>query len=192
MHYWDTGDRVVDVLLQQMEGLSAYKGDPGGEPTHQLLCVLMDIERMLPQAVAQHFKLPYLAVSGAHFDRGSDYRKELVGEITAALKAGLAQAFDDPSLKRSGDPDFGDRPKSRGEEVLEAVEAFENEMSHSKLVLLRQAIFGTNLQSRVNTIEMLHKRKRPYQNQDPMVAMYGELHRLEFEAERYFNLRASG
>lgn len=192
MHHWDTGDRVVDVLLQQMDSLSAYKGDPGGEPTHQLLCVLMDIERMLPRAVAQHFKLPYLAVGGAHFDRGTDYRKELVGEITAALKAGLARASKDPSLKRSGGADFGDRPISRGEEVLEAVKAFKNEMSQSKLVQLQQAIFGTNLQSRVNTIEMLLARKRPYQNQDPMVAMYGELRRLEFEAERYFNLRASG
>lgn len=40
MFYWDTGDRVVDVLLRQMEGQSRYEGDPGGEPTHQLLTAM--------------------------------------------------------------------------------------------------------------------------------------------------------
>lgn len=191
MFYWDTGDRVVDVLLRQMEGFSRYEGDIGGEPTHQLLCALMDIEAMLPQAVGRHFKLPYLAVGGAHFDRGAKHRENLVAEITTALKVGLERASEDPDLKRGGGADFSDRPISQGERVLEAAEVFEKEMTRTKFVELQQASFGTNLHYRIKTIEMLMTRTRPYQNQDPMVAMHGELHRLDYEAEGYFSVRAS-
>ena len=173
-----------------MEGLSSWREDAAPEHVDQLLCALIDIEKMLPKAVARHFELPYLYVAGAHFNRGDAYRRQLVSEITTALKVGLESADADPQLERGGGADFGDRPRSRGEEVLEAAVSFKNEMTRPKLSQLQTAIFGTNLRSRVKTIEMLLTRKRPYGNQDPMVAMYGELHRLEFEAEGYFSVRA--
>jgi len=52
------------------------------------------------------------------------------------------------------------------------------------------AVSPTGLQSRVNTIEMLMNRKRPYGNRSPEVALLSELGRLEFEARGYHGQKA--
>lgn len=190
MLYWNTGDRVVDCILRQMEGFSTWREDSDPEQTHQLLGALIGIEKMLPKAVSKHFKLPYLYVGNAHFEQGDIYRRNLISEITTALKEGLEQASADPDLKRDGGADFSDRPRSRGEEILDAIDDFDRERTTAKLSRLKMAISSTNLQYRVNTIEKLISRTRPYQNQDPAVAIGGELHRLKFEAEGYHSVRA--
>ena len=81
---------------------------------------------------------------------------------------------------------------SVGEKILDATDAFKKEMTRTKFVDLQKASFGTNLHHRIKTIEMLMTRKRRYQNQDPMIAMHGELHRLGYETEGYFGVKASG
>lgn len=185
MLYWNTGDRVVDCILTKMEGLSTWRDNAGPEEVHQLLGGIINIEKMLPKAVAKHFKIPNPYVGGSHFDLGDDYRKRLVTGMTTALKEGLQRAAADPALKRDGGADFSDRPRSRGEEIIEAVEAFENEQTQANLSKLRMSISQTNLHYRVQTIEKMFGRTRPIGNQDPKVAMYGELYRLRSEAEGY-------
>lgn len=190
MLYWDTGDRVVDCILQKLEGLSTWHLDSDAASTDQLLSGLIHIQEMLPRAVALHFILPNLFVGNAHFDRGTDYRRKLVFNITDALKRGLDAAADDQNLKRENETNFSDRPLSRGEEILHAVKLFSDNQSKSSLSRLQLAVSPTRLQSRVKTIEMLMTRKRTYGNQSPELAMLGELHRLEFEAEGYHGEKA--
>lgn len=190
MFYWNTGDKVVDGLLQSLEGFSKWREESDPESTHQLLSGLIHIQEMLPKAVSSHFGIPDLFVGNAHFDRGEGYRRKLILGITEKLKAGLSSAAQDPRLKKNGGGDFSDRPRSRGEEILEALTRFDADRDVSSLSFLQTAVSSTNLQSRVNTIAMLMTRKRPYGNQSPELAMLGELHRLEFEAQSYFGQKA--
>jgi hypothetical protein len=185
MKYWDTGDRVVDSILQKMEGFSNWRADSNAESTHQLLSGLINIQEMLPKAVSKHFDLPYLYVGNSHFSGSQDYRSDLISKTTDALKTGLKAAGEDSTLKRDSEPDFSDRPRSRGEEILDALAQFERDRDRRALSRLQMAVSPTRLQSRVKTIEMLMSRKRPYGNQSPELAMLGELHRLEFEAQGY-------
>lgn len=183
--YWNTDDRVVDSILQQMESFSRWDENSDPERTDQLLSGLIHIQEMLPAAVAKHFKLPNLYVAGAHFSRSQNYRSDLISKITASLNAGLEAVANDPTLRRESNPDFSDRPKSRGEEILDALAQFQKDRDRKALSRLQMAVSPTRLQSRVKAIEMLMNRKRPYGNQSPELAMLGELHRLEFEAQAY-------
>lgn len=185
MKYWDTGDRVVDSILQKLEGFSNWRTESDAESTHQLLSGLINIQEMLPAAIAKHFKLPHLYVGDAHFSGSQQYRSELISNISKAVITGLDAAAEDPLLKRDSNPDFSDRPKSRGEEILEAMAEFEKDRDSRSLSRLRMAVSPTRLQSRVKTIEMLMSRKRDYGNQSPELAMLRELQRLESEAQGY-------
>lgn len=190
MEYWDTGDKVIDCILRKIEGFSTWQTDADGESTHQLISGLIKIQEVFPKSVAAHFNIPYLYVGSAHFDRDQKYRAKFIGDINLALKSGLENIAKDPSFKKGGGADFSDRPRSRGEEILDAVRAFKNEHSHSNLNQLQRAVAPTHLQARVQTIEMLMSRQRPYGNQSPKLAILGELHRLEFEAEGYHGQKA--
>jgi hypothetical protein len=190
MKYWDTGDKVVDAILRKLEGFGTWRADSDAESTNQLLSGLINIEKMLPKAVARHFKLPNLYVGDAHFSRSQSYRADLISEITTAISAGLNAVENDQSLKRDNAPDFSDRPKSRGEEILEALARFEKDRDQAALSQLKMAVSPTHLQSQVKTIEMLMTRKRPYGNQSPELAMLRELQRLEFDAQGYHGEKA--
>jgi hypothetical protein len=155
MMQWETGDRVVDCILQKMDGLSEWPEDADPEQTHQLISALIEIQGMLPTAVARHFKLPHLFVGDAHFRNGTGYRKRLVSSIVAALRTGLESVNGDALLKRGGGADYCDRPSSRGEEILDAAKAFEEDGTASSLSHLKATVSSTRLQSRVKTIEML-------------------------------------
>lgn len=191
MFFWNTGDWVVDSILQQLEGLSTWRENSDAERTDQLLSAVIDARDMLPQAVSRHFKLPNLFVGSAHFDRSQDYRSQLILDITTALKSGLADVDADPLLKRESKPDFNDRPRSRGEDILQALKEFNANRTTASLSNLRVAVSPTNLQSRLKTIEMLTTRQRAYGNQSPEVALLGEIHRLEIEARNYFGKKSS-
>lgn len=114
----------------------------------------------------------------------------MIERITSAIGKGLEAAAADPMLARDSNPDFSDRPRSRGEEILDALTAFEKERDQTALSRLKMAVSPTGLQSRVKTIEMLMNRKRPYGNQSPEVALLSELGRLEFEARGYHGQKA--
>jgi len=187
MMYWDTGDRVVDCLLQKLESYSRWPNDADAEQTHQLLIGLIGIEEMLPEAVSLHFNLPHLKVGSAHFQNGDKYRQQLIEEICTAIKAGLKKAHSDPFIKRDAEPNFSDRPKSRGEAVIEAAENFKEEQTHSNFSQLKAAANSTNLGSHLKITEMLMSRKRPYGNREPAVAMLSELQRQEFDAVGYYS-----
>jgi len=183
---WNTGDRVVDHVLRNLEGFSTWREDSDAESTGQFLSGVISGRDMLPQAAARHFQLPNLFVGSAHFDRSQDYRRQLISEITSALKSGLVEAKADPQLECESGTDFSDRPRSRGEDILEALKEFSENRSKASLSRLRAAVSPTHLQSRLKTIEMLTTRQRPYGNQSPELALLGELHRLESEAKNYF------
>ena len=190
MKYWNTGDVVVDSILQKLEGFGTWRPDSDAESTHQLLSGVIHIQEMLPGLVARHFRFPNLFVGNAHFSGSQDYRRELIEGITSAIGKGLVAAAADPMLSRDSNPDFSDRPRSRGEEILDALTAFEKDRDQAALSRLKMAVSPTGLQSRVNTIEMLMNRKRPYGNQSPEVALLSELGRLEFEARGYHGQKA--
>ena len=183
---WNTGDRVVDHVLRNLEGFSTWREDSDAESTGQFLSGVIGGRDMLPKAVARHFQLPNLFVGSGHYDRSQDYRRQLISEITSALKSGLAEVKADPQLERESGTDFSDRPRSRGEDILEALKEFSDHRDNGSLSRLRAAVSPTHLQSRVKTIEMLTTRQRPYGNQPPELALLGELHRLEAEAKNYF------
>lgn len=187
---WNTGDQVVDSVLQQLESLGEWRTVSDPENTHQFLTMIIRIEQMLPAVVSRHFKLPNPFVGNAHFDRSQEYRRDLIARFAAAINLGLVAARDDPSLRRESNPDFSDRPKSKGEEILDARKNFMERRDQEALTKLKQSVISTRLQSRVATIEMLSNRKRPYHNQPPEIAMLGELHRLEDEARGYFGEKA--
>lgn len=190
MKYWNTGDVVVDSILQKLEGYGTWRPDSDAESTHQMLSGVIQIQEMLPRLVARHFRFPNLFVGNAHFSGSQDYRRELIERITSAIDKGLEAAEADPMLTRESNPDFSDRPRSRGEEILDALTDFQKNRDQSALSQLKMAVSSTGLQSRVNTIEKLMSRKRPHGNQSPEVALLSELGRLEFEARGYLGQKA--
>lgn len=155
-----------------------------------MLSGVIQIQEVLPGLVARHFQFPNLFVGNAHFSGSQDYRRELIERITSAIGKGLEAAAADPMLAQDRNPDFSDRPRSRDEEILDALTAFEKDRDQTALSLLKMAVSPTGLQSRVNTIEMLRNRKRPYGNQSPEVALLSELGRLEFETRGYHGQKA--
>lgn len=60
MAYWDTGDRVVDVLLQRLEGFSTWPSSSDANAVQQLLQGLIPTVEMLPRAVSVNYSLPHL------------------------------------------------------------------------------------------------------------------------------------
>lgn len=185
--FFDTGDRVIDVYLQKLEGLAAWNLESDAEKTHQLLIGVIHIKEMLPSSVARHFDLPYLQVGNAHFVRGQEYRRKLIWQITNSLSEGLAKVAEDDKLRRQNKPDFSDRPRSKGEEILDALYSYQKERSVDSFLKLKMAAENTSLQWRLNEIAKLVSRKRPIGNQNPGAAIEGHLHRLESEAESYFD-----
>jgi len=67
MKYWNTGDVVVDSILQKLEGFGTWRSDSDAESTHQLLSGVIQIQEVLPGLVARHFQFPNLFVGNAHF-----------------------------------------------------------------------------------------------------------------------------
>ena len=67
MKYWNTGDVVVDSILQKLEGFGTWRSDSDAESTHQLLSGVIHVQEMLPGIVARHFRFPNLFVGNAHF-----------------------------------------------------------------------------------------------------------------------------
>lgn len=124
MKYWNTGDAVVDTIFQKLEGFGTWRPDSDAESTQQLLSGVIHIQEMLPRLVARHFRFPNLFVGSAHFSGSQDYRSELILKITSAINSGLETAAADPELNRDSDPDFSDRPRSKGEDILDALADF--------------------------------------------------------------------
>lgn len=60
MKYWNTGDVVVDSILQKLEGFGTWRSDSDAESTHQLLSGVIQIQEVLPGLVARHFQFPNL------------------------------------------------------------------------------------------------------------------------------------
>ena len=89
MKYWNTGDVVVDSILQKLEGFGTWRSDSDAESTPQLLSGVIQIQEMLPGLVARHFQFPNLFVGNGHFSGSQDYRRDLIHRITSAISEGL-------------------------------------------------------------------------------------------------------
>lgn len=122
---------------------------------------VIGVERMLPEAVRKHFDLPNLFVGSAPYDWSHERLEEEHEKLCAALSDGLANVETDPSLKKDGSASLNDRPTSRGEEVLEAVEAYSECRGYAELAVLRQAVAGTHLQGKMDRLDKWLQRKRP-------------------------------
>lgn len=190
MMNWDTGDKVVNRNLYALEGYANWREDSDAGLTDQLVGAMINLEEMMPKAIRIHFKLPNLFIGDAHFRNDQEYRAGFIKKLNASLSVGLESAAADPTLNRGGGADFSDRPKSRGEVILDALGDYERTRDQSAMARLKDAVSPTRLQSRVQSIEMLRTRKRTYGNQSPEVATLSELHRLRYEAEGYFGLKA--
>ena len=144
MHFFDTGDRVVDACLRKLEGYGTWTENSNAESTHQLLSGMIHVQEMLPKAVATHFQFPTLFVGNAHFSGNQDYRTKLINSIKSAVNLGLERVKQDLTLRRENNPDFCDRPRSRGEEILDALGAFQKDRSTSAFSKLTMAASNTN------------------------------------------------
>ena len=140
MCFWNTGDEVVDCLLQSLEGFSKWRKESDPESTHQLLSGLIHTQEMLPWAVPSHFKIANLFVGNAHLDQGEGYRRNLILNISEQLKVGLSIATGDARLKKNGGGDYSDRLRSRGEGILDALTSFSANRNASSLSSLQAAV----------------------------------------------------
>lgn len=189
---WDTGDPATDSNLQKLEAAAKWRIGSDARQVHQLLLLCISVEKMLPKAVRRHFALPYLFIGNSHETYGQAYRDDLVSKITTAIERGLDAVESDHSLHRGGGADLSDRPRTKGEAVQDAIQAFRKSEDAQALSLLRQAACDMDLNNRVEKISDLMKRKRNYGNQSPRQAMLGELHRLEMEASQCHHIADNG
>lgn len=188
--HWDTGDDVVDYNLQKLEGFSTWSNDINPEQARQFMIDVSQSRDMLPASVVRHFKLKILATRDVFLRAGDDYLRHRISAVIQALRTGVQSADADPLLKRNGGADFSDRPRSRGEVILDAAKAFEAERTHFKLEQLRNAVRPTHLQHRVRIIEKIMNGNRSYGNREPEAALLTELYRLNAAAEGYYSKKA--
>ena len=186
MYFWDTGDRVIDKILVGMEALSRWDCDTGPNELRYRLAKLSNIEKMLPHSISKHFDLPYLYAGNLQMAEYEEYNQDLVRCINEALKVGLEKVKHDQNTNNPGTGEFADRPKSRGEVIIEAIDRFDRRNTQESLLALKRAVTPNRLKNRMKTIEMLYMRKQPYGKMHPKEAMNIELSRLKFEAEIYF------
>jgi len=87
-----------------------------------------------------------------------------MSDVCKAISAGIEMAATDDALKCENSPDFRDRPISRGEVVLVALEKFSTSRSPSDFGPLSIAVSATNLRYECSELEWAYERKRPVRN----------------------------
>ncbi|MCD1624023.1 hypothetical protein [Citromicrobium bathyomarinum] len=161
MRYWNSKDEVTNVNLRYLESMSRSWSGINVEQFMDRIRGVIGVERMLPEAVRKHFDLPNLFVGSAPYDWSHERLEEEHKKLCAALSDGLANVESDPSLKKDGSASLDDRPASRGEEVLEAVEAYSDYRGYNELTALRYSVAGTHLQAKMDRLDKWLQRKRP-------------------------------
>lgn len=192
MRNWNTGDRVTDSNLEALDNMADCARRMEARSLIDLVRTVIGIDDMLPKCVKVHFKFPNLYFGSQADGWSPERRAEFLGKLSEAIKDGLANAESDTNLVKGGGADYSDRPKSRGEAIQEALNAYENTRTRTDLYQLQMAASPTHLASRVKTIEMLSTRKRPHGNQSPEAALLAEISRLEMEASRMHGIKAEG
>jgi hypothetical protein len=135
MHYWNTGDRATDSNLQKLSSVTDWPVDRDIENNllldyiHLLIC----IEEMLPRVCKAHFHWPNLFIGSAPTARNQRDRNNFWRNVCEKIQEGLENVAADPTLKANGGADLNDRPKSRGERILDALARYEEARSPSAL-----------------------------------------------------------
>lgn len=187
MHYWRTGDEVTDANLSYLENLARWDSKSGKEQTHQLALAVIRVSPMLPALVSSHFELPSPYIGGGAYDWSDAQRAKWIESMTSAISRGLESASLDEALKRDNSPDFSDRPRSRGEVILEALERFRQSRSNSDLSDLSVAIGPTNLHSYFDELKRALVRKRPSPGSSLEVEILKAIGKLDFYARHWFS-----
>jgi hypothetical protein len=190
MHYWDTGDRVTDKNLASLERWTLDDVHMNSDQASNFASAMIDMTEMLPRLVKRHFSLPHLFIGDLNSRWTDEQRSAWISGVCQAISSGIEKAASDEALKRENSPDFRDRPKSRGEVVLEALEKFSKSRSRSDLGSLSIAVSSTNLQSEYRDIEKAYERKRPAPNTTLEGEIFRAISALEFHAERWFSMKA--
>jgi len=161
MHSWRTNDEVTNTNLRSLENLSRpWPGLNAEQFVDRIRSVIM-IEKMLPTKVRQHFDLPALFVGNRPYDWSQERLDQESEALCNALKDGLEKTAGDPDLMSPVASNRLVRPRSRGEQVRLATEAFANHRNQEHLTALRYAVSGTHLQSRMDRLDKWLGRKRP-------------------------------
>jgi hypothetical protein len=190
MRYWDTPDDATNANLGYLESLSTNDRPPiDVEQVNDLFGAVIRVTRMLPAAVMRHFDLPSLYIGGSAERWNADKRLQEVSRLCEALRSGLDLVFADATLQKGGGANFSDRPRTKGESVLDALEAFKREFPDrsysSSLAALSRAAAGTRMNRDVTTIEKIVSRKRWSGPNSPEYEVYRAVGAIEFYAARF-------
>jgi hypothetical protein len=122
MCYISTGDDTVDQNLRRLDHLASnehFDADPNSMD-NWLTSVIMSV-KILPKAVQRHFT-GYYFIGDLHYRITKEARVLRWKAMVSELKRHCDAAFNDPVLRHDnpqGRADFSDRPKTRGERILE-------------------------------------------------------------------------
>lgn len=190
MRYWDTSDRVTDHNLRYVEGLATPWGITNPEQLHQKLIAGIRVEEMLPKAVRAHFDWPFLFLGNSHFSWKTDRLQDEDRKISGKFGEGLERVAADPTLRRDGGADFSDRPKSKGEVVAAALDAYQDHQNATTLAALYSALYGTPFIHLYQDLERALARKRAPANQTLEGMIYNVIYDIRSRATEFHHEKA--
>lgn len=191
---WNTPDAVTNSNLSYLESIAKDRDPPFDETRiNDRFSEVISVVETLPLAVRKHFSLNAYIANFASF-WSPETRNEKAAELSDALARGLEAVAADPDLRKGGDADWSDRPRTRGEDILDAAAALKRELPtghfHASLQALRTAVAGTSLQRHLTEIDRVLAKKRWDRPTSREYEIYRELGSIEFAAKRYFRKSA--
>jgi hypothetical protein len=189
IRFWDTADPPTNANLGLLEGLGA---DWRGLTTEQALQKyeqVIGVRRMLPAVVARHFNFPFLEIGGEAPSWTPQRREERSKQLCDAINEGLDHVAIDRALQTGGGADFSDRPQTKGEAIMKALEVFQKAWPRgswaSELTTLEVSVSGTPMQSDVRRLRELLSAKRWSGPTSVEYEVYRVIEDVEGRASRY-------
>lgn len=160
MRHWKTNDWPTKTNLDYLDSLSKpHPGIDRSDLANRIHYAAKTIE-MLPASMRQLISVPRHLV-GAATAYWSDARLVEEAELFSDALAENLDRVESEFFEGPEDPvDPRERPATKGEEIVDAIRAYERFPGQSELSRLRLLIAGTSLQSRMNKFERLLSRKR--------------------------------
>lgn len=160
MRHWNTGDGPTDANLRYLESLGQLWENMTVDHFMDKLRGVIGIEKMLPKAVHNHFKLPYLFIGNDAYSWSVERLQEEASELCEAINTGLDKVENDANLTKDGGADLSDRPATKGEEIYAAVSSYIDSRGSTELSNLRTAISGA-MYHKMQQLDHWLGRKRP-------------------------------
>ena len=161
MRYLRTKDEPTNANLRYLDALAQLWPDLSVEDFMGKIRGVIEVREMLPSAVLRHFRFPMLFIGDAAYSWSPARLRENAEALCVAIGDGLDRVEADISLKKGGEADLSDRPRTKGEEIRAAVRAFQERRGDTELAQLRTAVQSTNLIGRFEKLEHWLGRKRP-------------------------------